>query len=127
MACRVEELRMIGGWAILDLPSTARSSPASFGPRSEELGVRPRSMGYRRHLHLIRVGERRTGDRFQWLSAAGGGIRFRRIGGAEGPKDLYVILLFARGLSTCYLYPSQMYLYLDGSLHGFLNINTSMF
>jgi hypothetical protein len=76
---------------------------------------------------LVIWGRRRTGDEFQWLPAAGGGIRFRRIGGEEGPKDLYVILLFARGLNTCRLYPSQMYLYLDGSLYGFLNINTSMF
>ncbi|PAN32508.1 hypothetical protein PAHAL_5G493000 [Panicum hallii] len=109
MQCRVGDLRMIGGWAKLDLPSTET--------------VRPRSTGSRRHLHLIRAG----GDGFWWLPAAAGGIRFWRIGGAEGPRVSNVILLLLGSClqNTYCLYLFRMYLYLY--LYGILNINTGMF
>ena len=84
--------------------------------------MQPPSMGYRRRLLLIRLGEsflrlfskpcgdgtplglgwRRTDDGLRWRPAAAGD------GGAEGPRDLYVILLFVRGRSAKNLLPVSL-------------------
>ena len=51
---------------------------------------------------LLVWGWRRTDDGLRWRPAAAGD------GGAEGPRDLYVILLFVRGRSAKNLLPVSL-------------------